>query len=182
MLALRTFSKLYGMAGLRVGFGVGPSAVVAAMRKVQRGYDVGTLAQVAALASLDDTDEVERRRAANRAAIESLTALLRAHGLEPRPGTETNFVLVDVGVDANEAAAPLCGQESACNQECRSERRPRCESAPARVPISRFSTPRSLQPGSNSGFSTVKPNNPLRGRGRGLRYPGISGASAPLFV
>ena len=107
VLALRTFSKLYGLAGLRVGFGVGPAAVVAAMRKVQRGYDVGTLAQVAALASLDDTDEVERRRAANRAAIESLTALLRAHGLEPRPGTETNFVLVDVGADANEAAAAL---------------------------------------------------------------------------
>ena len=107
VLALRTFSKLYGLAGLRVGFGVGPAAVVAAIRKVQRGYDVGTLAQVAALASLDDADEVERRRAANRAAIESLTALLRAHGLEPRPGTATNFVLVDVGEDANEAAAAL---------------------------------------------------------------------------
>ena len=77
------------------------------MRKVQRGYDVGTLAQVAALASLDDADEVERRRAANLAAIESLTALLRAHGLEPRPGTATNFVLVDVGGDADEVAAAL---------------------------------------------------------------------------
>ncbi len=107
VLALRTFSKLYGLAGLRVGFGVGPAAVVAAMRKVQRGYDVGTLAQVAALASLDDTDEVERRRAANLAAIGSLSALLRAHGLEPRPGTATNFVLVDVGGDADEATAAL---------------------------------------------------------------------------
>jgi histidinol-phosphate aminotransferase len=106
-LALRTFSKLYGLAGLRVGFGVGPAAVVAAMRKVQRGYDVGTLAQVAALASLDDVDEVERRRAANLAAIESLTALLRTHGLEPRPGTATNFVLVDVGEDADAVAAAL---------------------------------------------------------------------------
>ena len=42
-IALRTFSKLYGLAGLRVGYGVGPAAVVAAMRKVQRGYDVGAL-------------------------------------------------------------------------------------------------------------------------------------------
>ena len=41
VLALRTFSKLYGLAGLRVGYGVGPTAVIAAMRKVQRGYDVG---------------------------------------------------------------------------------------------------------------------------------------------
>ena len=60
VLAVRTFSKLYGLAGLRVGYGVGPAAVVAAMRKVQRGYDVGALAQVAALASLDDVAEVER--------------------------------------------------------------------------------------------------------------------------
>jgi histidinol-phosphate aminotransferase len=107
VLALRTFSKLYGLAGLRVGFGVGPAAVIAAMRKVQRGYDVSTPAQVAALASLEDDAEVERRRAANRAAIESLTGLLRAHGLEPRPGTATNFVLVDVGSDADAAAAAL---------------------------------------------------------------------------
>ena len=56
-IALRTFSKLYGLAGLRVGYAVGPPAVVAAMRKVQRGYDVGALAQVAALASLADADE-----------------------------------------------------------------------------------------------------------------------------
>ena len=75
MLALRTFSKLYGLAGLRVGYGVGPAAVVAAMRKVQRGYDVGALAQVAALASLADAAEVERRRAANREAVAALTAI-----------------------------------------------------------------------------------------------------------
>ena len=76
-LALRTFSKLYGLAGLRIGYGVGPAAVVAAMRKVQRGYDVGALAQAAALASLGADDEVERRRAANRAAMEALVSLLR---------------------------------------------------------------------------------------------------------
>jgi len=109
VLVLRTFSKLYGLAGLRVGYGVGPAAVVAAMRKVQRGYDVGALAQVAALASLEDAAEVERRRAANRAAIDALTALLRARGLEPHPGSATNFVLVDVGVDADELAATLLG-------------------------------------------------------------------------
>ena len=107
MLALRTFSKLYGLAGLRVGYGVGPAAVVAAMRKVQRGYDVGTLAQVAALASLDDEDEVVRRRAANRAAMAALVE--RALGARPRgaPGSATNFVLVDVGADADDAARAL---------------------------------------------------------------------------
>ncbi len=106
-LALRTFSKLYGLAGLRVGYGVGPTAVVAAMRKVQRGYDVGALAQAAALASLGDDDEVEERRAANRAAIEALVSLLRARGLEPLSDSVANFVLVDVGVDADDLAAAL---------------------------------------------------------------------------
>jgi histidinol-phosphate aminotransferase len=107
VLALRTFSKLYGLAGLRVGYGVGPAAVVSAMRKVQRGYDVGALAQVAALASLADADEVERRRTANRDALGALVSLLRARGLEPLSGSVTNFVLVDVRADADERAATL---------------------------------------------------------------------------
>jgi histidinol-phosphate aminotransferase len=107
VIALRTFSKLYGLAGLRVGYGVGPAAVVAAMRKVQRGYDVGALAQVAALASLRDTDEAARRRIANREAMAYLEEIVGAHGLEPLAGSATNFVLVDVGSDADEAAAAL---------------------------------------------------------------------------
>lgn len=114
VLALRTFSKLYGLAGLRVGYGIGPAAVVSAMRKVQRGFDVNALAQVAALASLGDQQEVERRRRANRAAVLELGALLRARGLEPLAGSEANFVLVElgvgvdgVGVDADAVAATL---------------------------------------------------------------------------
>ena len=99
-LVLRTFSKLYGLAGLRVGYAVGPEAVIAAMRKVQRGYDVGSLAQAAALASLADADEVERRRAANRIGVQALVEVLRAHGLEPLDGSVANFVLVDLGNDA----------------------------------------------------------------------------------
>ena len=107
VLALRTFSKLYGLAGLRVGFGVGPAAVIAAMRKVQRGYDVGALAQSAALASLGDEIEVERRRAANREAMAALEALVRARGLVPLAGSATNFVLVDVGSGADAVARAL---------------------------------------------------------------------------
>jgi len=107
VLALRSFSKLYGLAGLRVGYGIGPTGVVSAMRKVQRAYDVGALAQVAALASLADVDEVHKRRAANRDAMRALVSLLHARGLEPLSGSATNFVLVDVGADADEVAATL---------------------------------------------------------------------------
>ena len=77
------------------------------MRKVQRGYDVGALAQVAALASLGDAEEAERRREANQLAMAALTAIVVDHGLEPLAGSATNFVLVDVGSDADEAAAAL---------------------------------------------------------------------------
>ena len=112
-VVLRTFSKLYGLAGLRVGYAVGPEAVVAAMRKVQRGYDVGALAQAAALASLADADEVERRRIANGVAVESLTRILRAHGLEPLGGSVTNFVFVDVGTDASQLADDLLARHVA---------------------------------------------------------------------
>ncbi len=81
-VVLRTFSKLFGLAGLRVGYAAGPAAVVAAMRKVQRGYDVGSLAQAAALASLGDTAEIERRRVANLAAVAALDR--RAPHTRPR--------------------------------------------------------------------------------------------------
>jgi len=112
-VVLRTFSKLYGLAGLRVGYAVGPTAVVSAMRKVQRGYDVGSLAQAAALASLADTNEVGRRRIANRTAVDALIALLRAHGLEPLAGSVTNFVLVDVGADTGRLADQLLARHVA---------------------------------------------------------------------
>ncbi len=112
-VVLRTFSKLYGLAGLRVGYAVGPTAVVAAMRKVQRGYDVGSLAQAAALASLGETAEIERRREANSIAVERLISILRAHGLEPLAGSVTNFVLVDVGADAVRLADELLARHVA---------------------------------------------------------------------
>ena len=108
MLALRTFSKLYGLAGLRVGYGVGPAAVVAAIRKVQRGYDVGTLAQVAALASLDDDGRgrAAARREPGRGRRPRPSCCGRAVSSR-HPDSATNFVLVDVGADADAIAAAL---------------------------------------------------------------------------
>lgn len=110
VLVIRSFSKLYGLAGLRVGYGVGPADVVAAIRRVQRGYDVNAIAQAAALASLDDAAEVERRRAANRVAMGRLDATLRARGLAPVPGAAANFVLVEVGQGCDALVAALLGE------------------------------------------------------------------------
>ena len=66
VLVLRTFSKMYGLAGLRVGYGIGPEDVVAAIRKVRNAFDVNETSQDAALASLGDEAEIERRRRDHR--------------------------------------------------------------------------------------------------------------------
>jgi histidinol-phosphate aminotransferase len=94
---LRTFSKIYGLAGLRVGYGIAPADVVVATSKVRRAFDVSTPAQVAALASIDDDTEIARRRAANARGRAELEATLRAHGLEPAGPALGNFVFAEVG-------------------------------------------------------------------------------------
>jgi histidinol-phosphate aminotransferase len=97
VLVLRTFSKIYGLAGLRVGYGVGPADVITAVGKVRRAFDVTSSGQEAALASLGVDDEVERRRAANREAMTTLERILREHGYEPAGPAVANFLFVRVG-------------------------------------------------------------------------------------
>jgi histidinol-phosphate aminotransferase len=99
-LVLRTFSKIYGLAGLRVGYAVGPPDVIAAMTKTRRPFDVTTTAQVAALASLDDPGEIAGRRTLNEEGLARLAATLREHGLEPAAGAVANFLYVDTGEDS----------------------------------------------------------------------------------
>jgi histidinol-phosphate aminotransferase len=88
---LRTFSKLFGLAGLRIGWFAGPPALAARLVAVRHYYDVIDIAIAAALASLDDEPEVERRRAANRTARARLAAGLEAIGLSCLP-SDANFV------------------------------------------------------------------------------------------
>jgi histidinol-phosphate aminotransferase len=96
---LRTFSKLHGLAALRLGYFAGPPAVAAQLQDVRHYYDVIELAVVAALASLDDPGEAARRRADNRVQRARLEAGLDALGLSRLP-SDTNFVAVDVGAAA----------------------------------------------------------------------------------
>jgi len=98
---LRTFSKIYGLAGQRVGYAVAPRSVCAAMTKVRRPFDVTSPAQAAAVASIGDDAELERRRAANTAGLSRLEAILREHRLEPVPSV-ANFLYADSGGDAND--------------------------------------------------------------------------------
>ncbi len=106
-VVLRTFSKIYGLAGLRVGYAVGPHDICAAMAKVRRPFDVSTTAQVAALASLGEHAEIARRRELNTEGRDRLEATLREHGFEPVEGAVGNFLYVDVGEDAGVLADRL---------------------------------------------------------------------------
>jgi histidinol-phosphate aminotransferase len=97
---LRTFSKIYGLAGLRVGYMVAPEEVVTAANKVKRAFDVTSAAQAAALASLDDPAEIERRRRANAAALTELEGLMRGQGYDLAGPAVANFVYADTGGDS----------------------------------------------------------------------------------
>jgi histidinol-phosphate aminotransferase len=97
---LRTFSKIYGLAGLRVGYAVADADVCASMAKVRRPFDITTPAQLAALASIGEEAELARRRAVNAEGLARLDSLLREHGLDPVPSVG-NFLYVDTGGDAN---------------------------------------------------------------------------------
>jgi histidinol-phosphate aminotransferase len=100
VVVLRTFSKIYGLAGLRVGYAVGPRSVCASLAKVRRPFDITTPAQLAATASISDETELARRRAVNTEGLARLESVLREHGLEPTPSVG-NFLFVETGEDAN---------------------------------------------------------------------------------
>jgi histidinol-phosphate aminotransferase len=100
VIVLRTFSKIYGLAGLRVGYGVAPAELVTALGKTRRAFDLTTPAQEAALASLDSPTELERRRRLNEEGRVELERILRGAGHEVAGPAAGNFLFVDLGEDA----------------------------------------------------------------------------------
>jgi histidinol-phosphate aminotransferase len=96
VVVLRTFSKAYGLAGLRVGFAVADRVVVDVLGRVGRTFHVSSLAQAGALAALDDTEHVARSARYARRAIERYAAEIRGPGVRIYPSLG-NFVLIDCG-------------------------------------------------------------------------------------
>jgi histidinol-phosphate aminotransferase len=96
ILTLRTFSKLYGLAGLRIGYGIGAKDVIALMQRVRQPFNVNAPAQWAALAALDDTEHVQRSLGINRQGVKYLEAEFTRLGLSYVP-SQANFILVRVG-------------------------------------------------------------------------------------
>lgn len=89
---LRTFSKAYGLAAYRIGYGIGDPEVVDLLERLRDAFNVSSLAQVAATAALDDVDYVARSRAHNDDWRPRLAAALAALGLQVTP-SHTNFLL-----------------------------------------------------------------------------------------
>jgi histidinol-phosphate aminotransferase len=98
VILLRTFSKIFGLAGLRLGYAVVDEELAPFLDVVQEPFNVNRAALAAGCASLRRTDLVDERRRENERARETLAERLRAQGLDPVP-SEANFLLVNTGAD-----------------------------------------------------------------------------------
>ena len=106
VLALRTFSKVYGIAGVRIGYGIASKRIIDLMEKTRLPFNVNRIAQKAAIAALDDKEHVANSRKVNKAGKEFLYREFDKLGLEYKP-TQGNFVWVDVKTDCKELFAKL---------------------------------------------------------------------------
>lgn len=96
VICLRTFSKIYGLASLRIGYGYAAPELISILQRARQPFNVNAIAASAATAALDDDEFVTRCRRENFAGLAQLEAGFRALGLEFVPG-KGNFVLVKVG-------------------------------------------------------------------------------------
>jgi len=106
VIRFRTFSKAYGLAGLRVGYALAHPAFVTAFNKIRNHFGLGRVAQAGALAALADQDYLAATVARIAAARDRIAAIARDNGLTPLPSA-TNFVTVDCGRDGTFARAVL---------------------------------------------------------------------------
>jgi histidinol-phosphate aminotransferase len=106
IIILRTFSKAYGLAGLRIGYALCPERLAGYMERVRVPFNVNYLAQVAALAALDDEEHLRRSQENNRQGLAYIYQELKQMGLSCVP-TQTNFLLVNLGTKAEDVYQKL---------------------------------------------------------------------------
>jgi len=99
VMVLRTFSKAHGLAGVRVGYGIGPVELVATLSRVRTAFMVSAVAEAAAIAALEDRAHLTKSIENNAAGAEWLMSQLREMGYKPVE-TWANFIYVDVGEDS----------------------------------------------------------------------------------
>jgi histidinol-phosphate aminotransferase len=96
LLLMRTFSKIYGLAGLRLGYGIGHPDLIAELEKIRQPFNINAIAQAGALAALDDTAHADKTRRINSRGLKLYAREFRKLGLEFLPSS-ANFILVRVG-------------------------------------------------------------------------------------
>jgi len=93
---LRTFSKIYGLAGLRLGYGLAHADLIAELEKIRQPFNINSMSQVAAMAALDDEAHADRTKRNNRRGLKTYKKAFKKLGLEFVPPSG-NFILVRVG-------------------------------------------------------------------------------------
>ncbi len=101
VIVLRTFSKVYGLASLRVGYGITQPAIAGAIDKVTEPFNVNAMAQIAALAALDDVEHLQNSQTVNSLGKKYLYSEFAKMGLHYVP-TDANFIFVDVARNCQE--------------------------------------------------------------------------------
>lgn len=96
VIAMRTFSKAYGLAGIRVGYMVGPLEIMDAFERAREPFNVNALAQVAAIAALGSTEHLEASKRVNRAGLKRMMELADQYGMRSLD-SHANFACIEVG-------------------------------------------------------------------------------------
>ncbi|GLB57988.1 histidinol-phosphate transaminase [Cytobacillus sp. NCCP-133] len=101
LIVLRTFSKIYGLASLRTGYGVANPEIIKALEPVREPFNVNKFAQAAAAAAIGDQEFIEMCRQKNREGLEQFYAFCEKHELQYYP-SQGNFILINFNADSNE--------------------------------------------------------------------------------
>ncbi|WP_312474296.1 histidinol-phosphate transaminase [Neobacillus sp.] len=100
LIVLRTFSKIYGMAGLRVGYGVANRTIIKALEPAREPFNVNSLGQLAAIAAINDQEFVEVCKEKNRQGLTQFYDFCEQNQLDYYP-SQTNFILIDFKIDGD---------------------------------------------------------------------------------
>ena len=109
VICLRTFSKSYGLAGIRIGYGFASTELVDAFDRAREPFNANSLAQVAALAALDDKEHLANSRRVNLEALARIEEAMAEHGLRTIP-SHANFICIDLGQPAKPVFEALLKQ------------------------------------------------------------------------
>ena len=106
LMVLRTFSKVFGLAGLRIGYGLGPAKLLDELNKIRGPFNTSNVAQAAALAALGDREHVRRSIETNNAGLAQLSKGLARLGIRCVPSV-ANFILAEFGYDTERLTEEL---------------------------------------------------------------------------